>query len=119
MDSILSLSSVSVSFNGSSILNDISLDINPGDFVGIAGPNGAGKSTLIRCILGLQEYSGTIRLFNTNTQNFQAWGRIGYLPQKHQAYAANFPITVRELVLLGRLSRLKWPRIPGKEDEQA
>lgn len=42
------------------ILQDINLEIEKGEFVCILGPSGCGKSTLIRCIAGFEEYSGTI-----------------------------------------------------------
>ena len=40
------------------ILQDISLDIHPGEITTIIGPNGAGKSTLIRLICGLLAPTG-------------------------------------------------------------
>jgi zinc/manganese transport system ATP-binding protein len=51
--SALSLSHVTVSFNGRTVLSDVSLGIGQGQFIGVLGPNGAGKTTLMRAILGL------------------------------------------------------------------
>jgi ATP-binding cassette subfamily F protein 3 len=55
---MLSVSNLSRSFGGRTILNSISFVINPGDRVGLIGPNGAGKSTLLRMIAGLDQPDG-------------------------------------------------------------
>jgi ATP-binding cassette subfamily F protein 3 len=49
---MLSVSNLSRSFGGRTILDSISFVINPGDRIGLIGPNGAGKSTLLRMIAG-------------------------------------------------------------------
>lgn len=116
--SVISLHSVDVKIQGTSVLTGVSLDIEDGDFVGIAGPNGAGKSTLIRTILGLQSYSGSITVLGESHKTFRSWRDIGFVPQRQAERSLTFPIVVKELVLLGRLSTLKWPRIPSAKDYQ-
>ena len=60
---MLSLSRLSKRFYGRDILCDISLDIAPGEVLGLIGRSGAGKSTLARCLVGLEHPdSGEIRL---------------------------------------------------------
>ena len=46
--------------NGNSILKNINLSIEKGEFVCVLGPSGCGKSTLIRCIAGFEEFEGTV-----------------------------------------------------------
>ena len=119
MKNIIKIKNVSVSIQNSIILNDISLTIQRGDFVGIFGPNGAGKTTLIRALLGLQSFAGEINLFNQSLDKFDNWSQIGYLSQKQAIRSINFPSTVFEIVMLGRLSLLKFPKIPSNQDKVA
>ena len=83
------------------VLENVDLEIETGSFVSVIGPNGGGKSTLLKLILGLLEPdAGTVRVLGRSPD--QARTRIGYMPQ-HQDIDPNFPITVREVVRLGRL----------------
>lgn len=115
---IISVCKLSVEFNNIQVLNDISLDIYQDDFIGIAGPNGAGKSTLIRTLLNLNNYTGEIKLWETPLNKFRNWHYIGYLPQTLNQYSHQFPATVEEIVSLGLISSLKFPKILDKQSLQ-
>ena len=54
------LNSIRKKYGTKSVLNGISLELNPGQVVGIVGANGAGKTTLFNCIAGIEQYSGMI-----------------------------------------------------------
>ena len=77
--------SFSHSIDGEKILNNISLNIPKGQFLGVIGPSGAGKSTLVDIILGLlQPTSGTlhldeIKIGENNRRQYVA--NISYVPQ--------------------------------------
>ena len=47
------LDGVTFAYNGSPVINQVTLGVRKGDFIGILGPNGAGKSTLIRLMTGM------------------------------------------------------------------
>ncbi len=119
MKNIIKIKNLSVTIQNSIILNNISLNIEKGDFVGIFGPNGAGKTTMIRALLGLQSFTGEINLFDESLSKFNNWYKIGYLSQKQAIRSINFPSTVFEIVMLGRISLLKFPKIPSREDNLA
>ncbi len=87
------------------VLDNVSLNIKKGEFVGLIGPNGAGKTTLFKLILGLlKPLSGLIKLFGTDIRNFKDWKRIGYVPQKLNSDYF-FPATVGELLNLTKGTR--------------
>ena len=120
MPAIIEIKNLSVRYASSPALNDVSLTIDRGDFVGLAGPNGAGKSTLVKTLLGLVPFSaGAITLFGKPLNTFQEWNKIGYLPQKSANQNYLFPASVEEVVTLGRLSLKKSLKIITQKDRQA
>ena len=57
----LSVDRINVAFGGLAVLTDVSLQVRPGEVVGVIGPNGAGKTTLFNVICGfVKPHSGTI-----------------------------------------------------------
>jgi branched-chain amino acid transport system ATP-binding protein len=53
---LLEVKNLTVRYDKAQILNDVSLAVGEGEFVGLVGPNGAGKSTLLRAISGLVRF---------------------------------------------------------------
>jgi manganese/zinc/iron transport system ATP- binding protein len=85
--------------------------------VGVVGPNGAGKSTLLRAILGLIPLdSGSVEIGGRTIE--QARQRVAYVPQT-EAVDWDFPVTVLDVVLMGRYGRLGWFGRPGGADLDA
>lgn len=100
---VLEVSDVSISYNGSLAIDKVNFGVEEGDLLGIVGPNGAGKTTLFRAILGLQNYSGTIKLFGLEGKKYHPLlPLIGYVSQK-VSFEQNFPATVSEVVAMGLL----------------
>lgn len=119
MDPIIEIKNLSVRYDATSVLNDISCEIERGDFVGLVGPNGGGKTTLAKTILGLLPVaSGKIFLFKEKINTFTDFKKIGYLPQKHTGINPLFPANVGEVVSLGLLSAKKQPKKITKSDWQ-
>lgn len=76
-------------------LSHVDLDVEPGEMLLLLGANGAGKSTLLRCLLGILDYEGTVRIQGLDPLvDGRAVRRlIGYMPQSGGLYAE---LTVRE-----------------------
>ena len=100
-DTLIRLSGVGVSFAGNPVLDNVELELKPGEIVTLIGPNGAGKTTLVRVVLGLlAPHRGTV------------WRRerlrIGYMPQKLNV-EPTLPLTVLRFLRL----------VPGVDRERA
>ncbi|MCL2479408.1 MAG: metal ABC transporter ATP-binding protein [Treponema sp.] len=106
---------VSFSYEKVKVFEEASFHIHQGEFVALTGPNGSGKTTALKLLLGLElPQSGVIELFGETS--LRQRGRVGYVPQ--QAYLDRaFPISVREVVKMGRLNRLS--RFFGAPDKIA
>lgn len=119
-DTLVSIEHVNFSYGEQLVLKDITFDIKQGDFLAVIGPNGSGKSTLIKLILRLlSPDSGRINILGRPAEVFSAWGMIGYVPQKATHIDPIFPITVKEVIALGRIAGKKFPRWLNKKDRDA
>lgn len=115
--SVISTRAISCSYREGKVLEDISFEVEQGDYVGVVGPNGSGKSTLIKALLGLVPvHSGEAFIFGDRLSSFRDWHRVGYLPQSLNLVNPVFPATVHETVGLGLLSLKKFPKVLTKSD---
>jgi zinc transport system ATP-binding protein len=117
---IIELEHVTVTFQELLALDDVSLTVPSGSFLAVIGPNGAGKTTLLQVILGLvRPASGKVRIFGKEPAGLGSErSRIGYVPQV-MSVDLNFPVSVREVVLMGRYGRIGLLRSPTAADRGA
>jgi zinc transport system ATP-binding protein len=102
------------------VIEDATFTIHGGDYVGIVGPNGGGKTTLLLALLGiLPRKKGSIRLFGKDINVFSQWEKIAYVSQHAINFDTQFPLTVEELVGLGRVKRGNLGRRLKAEDWEA
>ena len=99
---VVEINNLTVQYPDVKALDDVSLVVNQGDFLGIIGPNGAGKSTLFASMLGLNtKYKGTIKFFDEDIKKSKNYLKeLGYVPQK-PIFEKNFPVTVTDVVRMG------------------
>lgn len=102
MNPVIQLSHVGMRWSGKTVLSDVSLTVNRGDFLAVTGPNGGGKTTLLRIMLRLLDpTAGTVTYLRDGNPCRRL--PIGYLPQKNMI-DSRFPITVREVIASGLLA---------------
>ena len=118
MSDAIQIKNVSFTYDTLPIIQEATINIKQGDFVGIIGPNGGGKTTFLKLLMGLlTPQQGTIHIFEKPPQEQRSL--ISYIPQKTHT-DKDFPITVVELVLLGALSKYKpWKKIPFSLKQKA
>lgn len=104
---------LSFAYDGETVLSDINFSIDAGAYLCIVGENGSGKSTLMRGILGLKHPSKGEIIFDDLKPT-----EIGCLPQQTQIQR-DFPASVSEVVLSGRLNSMRGRLFCNAEDKAA
>ena len=109
---------VTCGYDGRPVLEDVSLTIDRGAFVGIVGPSGAGKTTLLRAMVGaVPRVRGTVTVGGVRVGSRER-PRVGWVPQV-ETVDWNFPATVREVVLMGRWSNRAFDPRPAPAERLA
>jgi zinc transport system ATP-binding protein len=115
---VIEAEGVTFAYEERPVVEDVSLAVEEGEFVGLIGPNGSGKTTLLKLVLGLQRPdSGTVRLFGEPTDEFVDGERLGYVSQKSTEADRAMPITVREVVTMGRYPHAGLRRLREEDRE--
>ncbi|MBL0061373.1 MAG: metal ABC transporter ATP-binding protein [bacterium] len=106
MNSIVSLSNVTFRYGTTAALENVTLSVEAGVFVGLIGPNGGGKSTLLKLLLGLEQpQSGTVRVFGEDPVTGTKWrSKVGHVPQQRE-FTTRFPVSAEQVVSMGLLAR--------------
>ena len=110
---LLSCQNVTLGYENTKVVENLSFEVNAGDYLCIVGENGSGKSTLMKAILRLHSpLSGSIVTGDGLKAN-----EIGYLPQQ-TVVQRDFPAAVREIVLSGCLNRRGLRPFYNREEKQ-
>lgn len=112
----LEMHDLTVAYHKKPVLWGIDLAVTAGRLVGIVGPNGAGKSTLIKAAMGMLPLSsGWVKVFGQPVR--KSLRRIGYVPQR-ESVDWDFPVSVMDVVLMGRYGHLGLMKRPRKHDRE-
>ncbi|HEY9176809.1 MAG TPA: ABC transporter ATP-binding protein [Flavipsychrobacter sp.] len=107
MEPIITIRNLSKRYGEKVALNDINLDVYPGQIIGYIGPNGAGKSTTVKILAGIiQDYDGDVQVAGINLAEnvLEVKKKIGYIPELPEMYDL---LTPREyLSFIGNLFHL-------------
>ncbi|MEM7033918.1 MAG: metal ABC transporter ATP-binding protein [Chloroflexota bacterium] len=112
---ILTLKNISMRFNNTLALSNISFELLKGERVAVIGPNGAGKSTLFNILAGvLSPTQGQMDVFGHPPGKEIC---IAYVPQRSQV-DWQFPVNVVDVVMMGRVRQLGLFRRPRRNDRE-
>ncbi|MEX2948394.1 ABC transporter ATP-binding protein [Staphylococcus warneri] len=113
---IASLTDAVKSYDKHKVLDQISLDINEGELLGLIGPSGSGKTTTIKCLLGMEKLNdGSTEVFNRSMPNRRVLSHIGYMGQTDALYEN---LTAQQnLTFFGHLSGLKGQQLEQSIDQ--
>lgn len=114
----LNVDNVSVTYNnGHTAIEDASFTLTGGSICALLGVNGSGKSTLFKTIMGIvRPTQGRVSLNNQDVAKSLRHNLIAYVPQSEEV-DWNFPVLVRDVVMMGRYGKMSFLRIPGREDK--
>ena len=112
----LEIHDLTVAYQKRPVLWGVDVEVPAGQLVGVIGPNGAGKSTLIKAAMGLLPVSsGWVKVFGQPVKDNLR--RVGYVPQR-ESVDWDFPVSVMDVVLMGRYGHLGLFKRPRKEDRE-
>ena len=116
-ESVIEFENLSFAYQDVLVLKNLNFKIFSGEFVGVIGPNGGGKTTLLKLIMGFYKpIRGKVKVFGHSPD--QVLNQVAYVPQTTR-YDKQFPISVLEVVLMGRLSSLPWYGSYSTADKEA
>jgi len=108
MKEVYKVNNIKFSYNGTPIINNISLDIMEGEFLSLLGPNGAGKTTLIKILTGvIKDIEGDVYLYSRPIHHYRRRefaSLVSFLPQNPEI---NLPFQVKDVVMMGRFPYIK------------
>lgn len=114
--SLLELRNITVSYGDLTVLNDVSLELDRGEWLMVIGPNGAGKSTLISAVGGTAPHKGEVLFRGVSSVSMKPRDIARCVGTLSQSHSVGYSFSVRELVGLGRYPYRKG-LMGGRDDD--
>ena len=115
----IDIENVTVAYHGKVALHSANLQLNSGTICGLVGMNGAGKSTLFKSVMGfVKPVNGRVLINGLPIRIVQKKSLVSYVPQTEEV-DWNFPVSVYDVVMMGRYGYMYFLRIPRSLDKQA
>jgi iron complex transport system ATP-binding protein len=113
----ISAERIGVVYDGTAILQDVTLDVVAGELLALVGPNGAGKSTLLGVLSGdVHPTHGAVTLDSRPIEDYRPLELARHRAVLTQENLVSFPFRVAEVIEMGRAP---WARTPGFDDDEA
>ncbi len=117
---ILKTESLKVAYDAKVVLQNVSLELIPGEILALIGPNGAGKTTLVRAVSGtVPVVSGQICIDGQDLSALTTAQRARVLAVVPQARQLGGAYTVEQAVMMGRTAYMSWLGRESKSDQAA
>ena len=114
---LLDVDGIECRYGSVKVLEDVSLSVKGGDFVGILGPNGSGKTTLLKSISRiLKPHKGTILLNKADIYSLKSIDLAKQLAVVPQDTSIGFNFAVLDIVLMGRNPHMKRLQMESERD---
>lgn len=118
-DPVVQVSGLDVRYGTVEALHDVTLELHSGRIIGLLGMNGSGKSSLFAALMGsVRASSGSVRLFGGEPALALKRNLVSFVPQS-EVVDWDFPISVAEVVMMGRYGHLGFTRRPRAIDRAA
>jgi len=116
---MLKIQDLTVQYGTCRVVENVSLQVAPGEVVALIGPNGAGKTSLVRGVSGVTKIkSGSIYFGDTDLQSLNAVERARVLAVVPQVSYVGGAYSVEQVVMMGRTAYMSWIGRPSKKDQQ-
>jgi ABC-type Mn2+/Zn2+ transport system ATPase subunit len=117
METVMRVKGLRAGYGRRLVLEDVSFAVDRGELVAVVGPNGSGKSTLLKVLAGLlRPWAGSVAILGEPPGRRPL--QVAYLPQA-EAVDWSFPVSVRDVVLMGRYRHAGWLRPTSQADAAA
>ncbi len=115
--SLVQVKEVSAGYGARQVLNAVTMEVQPGECIGLVGPNGSGKSTLLHCITGYHKtVNGSITVGGrqvTGLSRRDIAEHIAFVPQHTDSV---YSFTVLDMVMMGRHPFRGFSAVDSPED---
>jgi len=115
---LLSAQNITVHGGMTKLLDNVNLELASGELVGLIGPNGAGKSTLLSALAGLNRFTGEVQYRNQSIRQLNDTERAQQIGWMEQLSAPHWPVSIEQLVMLGRIPYLSRWQSPSDYDHK-
>ncbi len=114
---MLAIKDLTIHYGTFKIIENVSLNVVPGEVVALIGPNGAGKTTLIRGVSGISPITaGTIEYEGVDLEQLSAPKRARIMAVVPQVSFVGGAFTVEQVIMMGRTTYMSWLGKPKQDD---